>query len=589
MMLPRPRERPEDGATTIVVALVALLLFASAAIAVDLGNAWARERQVQTQVDVAALSAGDLLPATTPVEERAIAGRIATYLTEPANEVPGQQPVTAGQLLDLDPTNGEVSFTTDGAQLTLLAPRAEVDFIFAGVASDASSVRVTASASVGVFSQVPRENVLPFWLPSGCPPGPADGDTTGGGGSGGGGGNGGGGGGNGSATGTPVTGVNLDPREFNSTAQPDTANRFENNKTISFRVTGVSKLKSNKAPVVQFEKRDNPTLRYAFTGTWTKVSGDQDWAFTIVVGASDVTAHAGQWSYQTVAPPRTGNNEVYSQVENFNVQPGAGTPPPSAASCASGPSRGNFGQLDSPRKESGSTKDTLALNIALGLDHTLGVVPNAVSDECAGPPRATEQLDDVSRDGNNCLLAEPGNAGPGISQGLLGTPDGSLRGRLDTRNGPTRTDCGRSDDSIGGAIVNNDVLSCFLAPGASLADLTVPMTDATTGTLDPAVVTSPRFVWIPQVYRSNRSSKSFQPVQRFVPAFITDEDATARKGASTATVDNGVVCNGNRTQCNSVSAMKVFTFDPSWLPLDDASPLVAYDPVVGRKAWTLVG
>ena len=71
------RWRDERGAVAVLIAILATLLFSSAALAVDLGNSWAREREVQKQVDVAALSVGWLLPMTSD-NKTAIAQRVAS-------------------------------------------------------------------------------------------------------------------------------------------------------------------------------------------------------------------------------------------------------------------------------------------------------------------------------------------------------------------------------------------------------------------------------------------------------------------------------------------------------------------------------
>src|SRR5215216_3195884 len=93
------RTRSERGAIAIVVGLLATTLFGVAAMAVDLGNAWSRKREVQKQVDVSALSVGWLLP-MKPSNKLAIANKVAEYFNEHANEVVGQQGVTGQQLIN---------------------------------------------------------------------------------------------------------------------------------------------------------------------------------------------------------------------------------------------------------------------------------------------------------------------------------------------------------------------------------------------------------------------------------------------------------------------------------------------------------
>jgi hypothetical protein len=97
--------------------------------------------------------------------------------------------------------------------------------------------------------------------------------------------------------------------------------------------------------------------------------------------------------------------------------------------------------------------------------------------------------------------------------------------------------------------------------------------------LDPSVMNSPRFVWLPVVFATDRAQKNYQPIREFVPGFITDETQT-----SAATSANGLVINGN-----SVQVLNIFTFNPAALPPVEASQSVNYDPDVGDGIVRLVG
>src|SRR3712207_5761765 len=100
--------RDEGGAIAVVVALLSVVLFACAALAVDFGNVWSRKRDLQKQVDVAALSAGYLLPMTT-TNRTQIANEVAKYLTE--NRTVGQSTtITGASLLNGVAADGEVTF-----------------------------------------------------------------------------------------------------------------------------------------------------------------------------------------------------------------------------------------------------------------------------------------------------------------------------------------------------------------------------------------------------------------------------------------------------------------------------------------------
>ena len=182
--------RNERGAVAIFLAItVSTVLLITGALAVDLGNAWARGRDVQRQVDVAALSAAPKLPVTTTADRTAAAQAVLDSMKQTNNSVSGQSltSVTATTLLN----NGMITFQHKVAgswvdcaagtlctQMTVNAPDARVQFGLAAV-SGHSHVDVTKYAVVRVSTQLPiAKNVMPFWLPNGCSFGPAEPDTT---------------------------------------------------------------------------------------------------------------------------------------------------------------------------------------------------------------------------------------------------------------------------------------------------------------------------------------------------------------------------------------------------------------------------
>jgi hypothetical protein len=229
--------------------------------------------------------------------------------------------------------------------------------------------------------------------------------------------------------------------------------------------------------------------------------------------------------------------------------------------------RGNFGQLESPRRDESRKPEAFALNIAMGLDHVVVPFYQPSAFDCGkNNPIDRAVLDtDAARNDANCLHVNNGNDGPKVMDGLV-SGAGSAPGRLDVVNGATRAGCG-SNATINGKSVNNDKLSCFLRNGATLSQLAQP-TGVSESMLDPLVTKSPRFVWIPVFHSTERQGYEFQPILKFVPAFITDETQT-----TPATSDNGVVWSGNK-----VESIQVFTFNPMALPMDERDPSVPYDP-----------
>ena len=84
------------------------------------------------------------------------------------------------------------------------------------------------------------------------------------------------------------------------------------------------------------------------------------------------------------------------------------------------------------------------------------------------------------------------------------------------------------------------------------------------------MVDSPRFVWLPVVYATDRAQKNYQPILEFVPAFVTDETQ-----ATAATSDNGLEISGN-----SVKVFHVFCFNKDALPLNARTPTTTYGPAL---------
>jgi hypothetical protein len=499
--------------------------------------------------------------------------------------------VTAAALLDGNESNGEISWLHDDGtacsdrctRMRVLSPAAHVEFGLAG-ALGFTGADVQRSAQVQVMSELPPLiDTLPFWLPSGCGYGPTEADTA----------QGGNGGPSASPTGTATT-----------APAPVTPTPVDQDQQIF----GSSPLEVGYGGVLQINDygitpaQNKATLR-AFPPTgdaYVDFSAAPDNktgrapSFNVGTELSDTP---GDWSVYAVV--KSGNTEMYSANHlTITVTGGPPTQSPSPSPTATetgvptgcvGQDRGNFGQLDSPRADESNAQKALALNVALGPDHRLVpyVFPSSstVSKECAadGDP-AGAQLDDVggrTGDGANCIRGDTGNDGPKTYDGLIGGGAGHP-GRLDVANG--RTTCpGRTDQSVDGHTINDDTLACFLrGDGTTLADLAQP-TGVTQSMLDPAVVKSPRFVWPPVVYATDRAQKRFQPILQFVPGFITEETQTSGPNDATGHV-NGLDVNGY-----SVSVLHVFTFNRAALPPDEHAETVDYDDDLGGAIVRLVG
>lgn len=559
----RGREREERGAVAIMAVILMGLLLITGALAADMGNAWARKRDMQTQADVAVISAANwgkdmgYWPADTEPEKTAITQKAADYIVEGNNSAIGMTQTTAAQvftaLTDGEDANGDIEFAADGTDVRLIPPPATVQFGLA-TAFGYSSTDVSAAAKVRLFSEVPNSDVVPLYIPDNCSFGAVEADTTGGNAN------------NPAAGPSPGTfGFGVDPASGATGASG----------AITFTVPEAESNK-NHTPKAVFTAGDT---EITIAGEWLDTEDDAtDWTFTVTVGPGDITQTDTTWSL--VVQPKNNNT---SASQEFIV--GAGTPVTDPDEGCSGPDQGKFGQLNSPRKGYGLTARStrLQLNMQDGLDHALFPYPNAPSDSCEAPAgQAAAQLDDdANRDGNNCIKGDQGNDGPAFADALLG-PSGRLR----SSNGATKSGCGRSDDGA----YNNDDLSCYLLDGTTAAEIAQP-TGVTQDMLDPTIVNSPRFIWIPVVYADDRSINDYQPILKFVPGLITSQTMTQSADefdAANPGFHNGVECNGNSWPCNSLSRIKVFTFNPDALPDSANSPVVDYDPDVGRETVRLI-
>ena len=92
--------------------------------------------------------------------------------------------------------------------------------------------------------------------------------------------------------------------------------------------------------------------------------------------------------------------------------------------------------------------------------------------------------------------------------------------------------------------------------------------------LDPSILSSPRFFYVPvlAIEPSSGGSNTYSIVD-FRPAFITDETATTTsvKGSHTGTSDNGLTVQGN-----DIKQIKVVFFNLKALPSEGDIPIIDY-------------
>ena len=190
------RSRPDGdaGATAVVTAVLVVVLFGFAALAVDLTNQFSRDRASQTTADLAALAGAGDLPKGCLALTTAIA-----YMTGPNNRIlfdEANSGVGPGALTDGLDANGEIrvhdsasipdfggnnpnplsgcpGVVNTGNAITVFSPPQEVDYAFAPVLGLMNGTAGPTSGRVASAATAFREGgferkLLPFGLPSGC-------------------------------------------------------------------------------------------------------------------------------------------------------------------------------------------------------------------------------------------------------------------------------------------------------------------------------------------------------------------------------------------------------------------------------------
>jgi Flp pilus assembly protein TadG len=173
-MISRPgstRRRDEHGVIAVVTALAATVMLVAGALAIDLGNTWARRGTLQGQADQAALFAANYLPANDDAGKTRAAKAAAYYLachkvsgqTEldstipacPSSPTAASLDTYAGRLMSA----GNITFPTidghTGTYIQVTTPRARIEFGFGAAAGAKGSTQTrTATAYVGTPGSV---------------------------------------------------------------------------------------------------------------------------------------------------------------------------------------------------------------------------------------------------------------------------------------------------------------------------------------------------------------------------------------------------------------------------------------------------
>jgi hypothetical protein len=552
------RIRTDRGAVAIIVAVAAVAIFGIAAMAVDLGNAFARTKAVQSQADLAALAGGGSLPGAKTASDDAVKA-VVEYLNhnQPQSDgqscVPSQNCVTANQLVNGNDADGEVHFLSN-TLLRVISPPANVRFSLAGVLG-VNKTAVQREATVGIFSPGP---VVPFFLPQDCSAGTvvlkASSYNPG------------------APTFTPASGSGSDIAKVNSLSTTTVPGGVPTTLTIFGE-------KFNDTPIVDFHLAgssdrvpNDTTTGHPATRTVDGVRDDE--ATTTLPPA--VFNKPGTWYM------RVNNTQGWSRDVGIFI---VGNPTPPPAGCGQR-ATGDFGVVDSPRTNgpvpSGNLAEASALNMALGLDHN--VVPwnttppqPPVQDTCHGygGTAVSGAINDKSpsQDGRNCLDVKNGMNTDTVTDGMI-TGAGGQRGRLDTGFSICNRTGGSGAKDRLGYQTNDDVLSCFLEAGVTVGDVSgESISGGDEQSISSEIFDSPRFMTVPVIDYPLNPQNGFYPVVGMQPVFITDESSASEKDTSYASADNGVTI-----QSSKVVQLTVVAINPAALPetADSGGPVAPW-------------
>jgi hypothetical protein len=242
-------------------------------------------------------------------------------------------------------------------------------------------------------------------------------------------------------------------------------------------------------------------------------------------------------------------------------------------------SQGNFGSLLIGRtdgKGGGGPNGLLSVNIALGLDHSLGSFPGAPS----APNQCTSAMSgSVTQpvNGQNCVQTDTGLPANALEEGLI-TGGSGYDGRLEKSRTPPCTRPNSSPHDL-----NDDVLTCFFTNGSVRVGDVGSASYGGDSVIVPEIFDSPRFFWVP-IIGFPPNGKKWVSIQGFRAGFITDQPASATRNSPQATAENGLTLSGTK-----VRQVRVWFINDNALPETVAPKGDEVDYVgSGPKALVLV-
>lgn len=528
------RTRDDRGATAVMFALLALVLLGVSALAVDVGQVYAKRSALQSNVDLAVLAATAELDSNGPCNAEVIT-KAQEYLTKGSNVVPDQKPIN---LTNADTTDGFIQ--CHDWKVELSAPTAKVDYGLArAVMDDATAdkgIDVPAYAAAQIKSPS-QTDTLPMYAVSGCdngaqtlsdpPPGPAP-----------------------TSTAPPTTPVGDADVKNNSLVV--TPNDVDSGTTAPYPVVVKGEAKSldgYKAEAVFYNAAGQT---YPATGSTTVPAGGGYQAFSISVTSvpAEVLASNGIWWIRVKFTNPAGTIIKWSKYQDsvpFTV---------GDLLFCDGMVSGNFGTLRLARND-------VVNGLWVEMNIIKGVQPHLVTNASVVVPCSPVDSDHAPVSPTDCISTDPGFPNEAATDGFV-NGSGSTPGRLDANTADGCDRNGGSDRTSASPHLNDDLLTCYILGGHSVGDVVAGQDNI----LSADIFDSPRFFYIPiiPVEAANGASGAY-PIIGFRPGFITQESMAATATARGAITGH----NGLTFHSGHLESLKVVLFPESALP-DTAPP-----------------
>lgn len=520
----RARARDERGAVAIMAALLSTVLFMVGAVAVDMGQVYAKRSALQSNVDMAVMAAAAELTQATGCNAEVVT-RAEEYLVKDGNEVHGQ---VAMDLQDGDDKNGEITCPGNW-RVDLIAPRARVDFGMAKIFESGDSIDVPADASAQIKSPG-RSSSLPMYAVEGCdsgpvqlsdpPPGPPPSPTP------------------------PALTPDGTAQVRNLIVSP---NESPEGSVVNLPVTVEGQVRDVPAGATgQVTFTDSAGGTPVPAGAPMALPTDPGWNdFTIVSTVpQSVLDSSGIWWVRIMVVTVAGEDDYSptAEAEPFTV---------GEFLFCDGMVSGNFGTLKIARS-TGNSSTWLQDNIIHGIE------PNLQINASSAVPCSPVDSEHAPTFPSDCLGTDPGFPNEAATDGLV-NGSGDVPGRLDQDTTPHCDRNGGSSRTNAEPALNDDLLSCFILPGYSVADVVAGVPNI----LSADILNSPRFFMLPiiPVQAANGASGAY-PIIGFRTGFITEESLTATQAVPGSVTGH----NGVHFHSNHVESLNVVLFDDAALP-----------------------